>query len=263
VHSALVAEPANSASALASYVPLGLFGLAGPAKSVGGGCTRFAALHLSILTLGIGTAALHASLTSFAQKADRLSMLWYLATTAFCMISVCLRAAGSEAASSKWPAVLVAGSAAAATITCLVQMESFAIFYSMVTAYTSIAIFGLIWLSVNADFANHGVRGKVFRAQVFLPLILAVSWSFILAKWIWLLEMIGCESLTQRRVLGSTLMPMVWARWLHALWHFTTALAMLLYTQLLAATHGFQHHWGMPCIRWFGVPYVAMLPHVE
>jgi len=253
VHSALVAEPVNFVSSLASYVPLAVLGLAGPAASTGGGFTRFTAVHLSILAIGIGSAWLHAALTSFAQGGDELPMLWWIAATAYCTITVCLKAAGSELAGSKWLGYLVEGSVVAATATYIGHRENFAVFYSMFMTYVAIVLCGLVWLCVGTDLAaSHGVRGKVFQAQVFVPLATAFVSVMVAAKWMWILEMVGCE------VLSSVL-----KRWVHALWHFTSSLSAFLGVQLLAATHGLQHDWGTPCICWFGAPYVAYLPDAK
>jgi len=253
VHSALVAEPVNFVSSLASYVPLAVLGLAGPAASTGGGFTRFTAVHLSILAIGIGSAWLHAALTSFAQGSDELPMLWWVAAIAYCMIQVCLREAGSELAGNKWLGLLVVGSVVVATATYIGHRENFAVFIGMFQAYVAIVICGLTWLCIGTDLAaNHGVRGKVFQAQVFVPLATTFCWFTGSAVWTWILEMVGCEAL------GSDS-----KRWLHALWHFASSLSAFLISQLLMATHGLQHDWGTPCIRWFGAPYVAFLPHAE
>ena len=68
-HSRYVAEPANSVSNLASYVPLALLGLFGPPaktwKSQASG-TRFAVCHAALLAIGIGSFALHALFTAWA-----------------------------------------------------------------------------------------------------------------------------------------------------------------------------------------------------
>jgi len=108
-----VAEPANTASSIASYVPLALIGLFGKPSNVwkkqqrkqnqnqnqndGGGdgiiiivCRRFAVAYTTLLGIGIGSTLLHAMLTATTQGGDELPMLWFTASTGYIVADILL-----------------------------------------------------------------------------------------------------------------------------------------------------------------------------
>ena len=68
VHSEIIAEPVNVISSLTAYGPPALFGLFGPTSvAIRRRSPQFAAAYVALLTIALGSAALHCFLLALAQ----------------------------------------------------------------------------------------------------------------------------------------------------------------------------------------------------
>ena len=113
-----VAEPANTASSIASYIPLALIGLFGKPSTVWkrrkhdahtnntqtqqyqrisksnpsrpSPSRRFGIAYTTLLGIGIGSTLLHAMLTATTQGGDELPMLWFTASTGYIVTDIIL-----------------------------------------------------------------------------------------------------------------------------------------------------------------------------
>ena len=67
MHSEIIAEPVNVISSLTAYGPPALFGLLGPSSVAARRSPQFAAAYVALLTIALGSAALHCFLLALAQ----------------------------------------------------------------------------------------------------------------------------------------------------------------------------------------------------
>lgn len=270
-HSTYIAEPANVASSLGSYVPLALLGLFGPPSQQWRG-TRFVVLWLALLSIGLGSTALHSLLTSYAQGGDELPMLWYTAATSYCLLDVItldwLSSKQNDNRSSFWLCCAVVLTAVAATATYVVNRSDFTVFYILFSIYSYISGVGLLYIVFLFDWERRQPLGQqvglYFRSRVLMPLALTSATLTIAAVWTWVSEMVLCQAATRSEdpVLGEFGF-FVWNRLVHPLWHFTSAVMAWNLAWIIVAAHGMQRGWGVPRIDWFGAPYVMFEPLEE
>eukprot|EP00934_Nitzschia_sp_Nitz4_P000139 Nitzschia sp. Nitz4//scaffold208_size52459//27149//28456//NITZ4_006813-RA/size52459-processed-gene-0.33-mRNA-1//-1//CDS//3329541660//139//frame0 len=273
-----IAEPANTASNLASYWPLALWGLLGSPsqewRNRAAGHKRFLVAYGTLLAIAIGSTFLHALLTAHAQGGDELPMLWFVASLSFMTLDVILQGSrlnlsvlistlvfGYEPSKAQkqdrwllhW---LVGGSAVLATAIYCFSRENFLPFYIMFILYAMTATLGIIAICFFMPW-----NGNVaFRVQVLLPLAVCCGWMAIFAVSAWVSEMLFCAS-AQQLDFGPL------AQWLanravHPFWHCSSAMLAWLLIQALLAGQGLQRGWGEPslqCASWWigGVPYVT------
>jgi len=251
-HSPYIAEPANTVSSLTCYVPLALLGLLGRPSTQYHHSKRFVILYATLLTIGVGSMAPHALLSAEAQGGDELPMLWYTAAAAYCALDVILQRKSSLLA------VLVAGSAVAATVTYVIGRHDFSIFYILFSIYSQTMIFSVIYITFGMNWeALNRDQGIQFKANVLFPLAIATGWSTIFAIWVWVSEMLFCNAVMQDRSYGEVVAPFLWNRVVHPMWHFWSGLLAWLLVQVLVAAHGMQQGWGKPSLQWFGAPFVV------
>lgn len=249
-----IAEPANTASSLTCYIPLALIGLFSRQLSQHRRSKRFVVIYSTLFAIGVGSMALHALLTAEAQGGDELPMLWFTAAAAFCAMDVILQAQNA----TTWLIVLVSGSAVAATVTYIGGRHDFTVFYILFSLYSQTMVFSIIYITFGIDWeAADQDSGIQFKASVLFPLAIATGWSTMLAIWVWVSEMLFCNTVTKDRAFGDVVAPFLWNRVVHPMWHFLSGLLAWLLIQVLVASHGMQQGWGNPAIGWFCVPYVV------
>lgn len=259
-HIPFIAEPANMFSSLCSYIPLGLMGLVGPAatqQSQVFSTRRFSIIYFAIVTIGFGSTALHALLTAETQAGDELPMLWYCAAAAFCAIDIILhhqKANPRETSSAhdSWLGHAVALSVAIATATYLGGRNDFTIFYLLFSFSALVVICSVIYIGFALDFGE-----TRFRADVLLPLAVSAGLVLVVAKWIWVAEMMYCDNVLLDGMLGTSLAPFVWNRVVHPVWHMLSGILAFLIVQILVAAHGMQQGLGVPTVCWDFAPYVV------
>ena len=282
VHSSLIAEPANVASALLSYPPLALIGLCTTVAAGRPQPWRFAVANSAILAIGLGSGALHGLLTATAQGGDELPMLWYVAAGAFCAIDVILHATRSRAAGRPWVALLVLAAMAAATVVYVARREDFTVFFVCFASLGLLIICCFVWINVGVDWHKLlGERGRAAQAGVLLPISIAIGCCTVLAIWTWMAEMLLCDFVAAGGGVGvgvgdgdgvgvgdgagGRLARLVWNRCIHPLWHCATALVAYLVVQVLVAAHGLLHmpptH--VPAVAWRVVPCVQFVSNRE
>lgn len=248
-----IAEPANTVSSLTCYVPLALIGLIGRPSIQHCQSKRFVIIYSTLLTIGLGSMALHAFLTAETQGGDELPMLWFTAAAAFCALDIILKNK-----QTRLLALVVAGSAVAATATYAVGRHDFTVFYILFSLYSQTMVFSIIYITFGFDWETRDKEeGMQFKAAVLFPLAIATGWSTIVAIWTWVSEMLFCNAVMQDGAFGQVVAPFVWNRVAHPMWHFWSGLLAWLLVQVLVAAHGMQQGWGTPSIEWFGIPYVA------
>eukprot|EP00339_Tiarina_fusa_P022741 CAMPEP_0117081192 /NCGR_PEP_ID=MMETSP0472-20121206/57242_1 /TAXON_ID=693140 ORGANISM="Tiarina fusus, Strain LIS" /NCGR_SAMPLE_ID=MMETSP0472 /ASSEMBLY_ACC=CAM_ASM_000603 /LENGTH=352 /DNA_ID=CAMNT_0004809055 /DNA_START=80 /DNA_END=1135 /DNA_ORIENTATION=+ len=250
-----IAEPANTASSIASYCPLALLGLFGPPSTEWStrvaGNTRFAIAYAALFAIGVGSTLLHALLTAKAQGGDELPMLWFMAALSFSAIDVILNGKWGPVKDSRtYLQLLVSTSAVMATGIYVFSRASFLHFYIMFAVYSYIACVGVIVICFNVKWNDDD-----FRANVLLPLGVSAAWVAVLAVVSWVSEMLFCED--SKTWTALPLAPWIWNRAVHPLWHISSALLAWLLTQIILAAQGMQHGWGEPRLKWFGAPYVT------
>ena len=253
-----IAEPTNVISSLTCYVPLALLGLVGRPSTQHRHAKRFMTIYATLLAIGLGSMSLHSLLTAKAQGGDELPMLWYTAAAAFCVLDVILQ----QQRQSTLLAFAVTGSAIAATVTYVFGRSDFTIFYILFSLYCQTIVFSILYITLGIDWEaprehDDGTKGIQFKAAVLFPLAIATGWSTVFAIWVWVLEMLFCNAVTQDGDFGEVVAPFVWNRVLHPMWHFLSALLAWLLVQVIVAAHGMQRSWGVPHLEWFGAPYVV------
>ncbi|KAG7374340.1 ceramidase [Nitzschia inconspicua] len=269
-----VAEPANTASSLASYIPLALLGLYGPPsiewRLPPNHNRRFRMSYMSLLAIGIGSTLLHALLTGLSQGGDELPMLWFMASLSFICLDLILcglnKTRGTSMNSKKlqW---LFSTSALGATLVYVLCRENFLPFYIMFIAYSWITLISLIMISFVLEW-----KDITFKTTVLLPLAICTSLHAIFGLTSWTSEMLFCNTIIsqyqnqQESVHGTpntldgithVLLPWFFNRGVHLCWHCSSALLAFLGIQTLLAAKGTQLGWGEAHIRWWGAPYVS------
>lgn len=252
-----IAEPVNTASSLATYPLLALFGLFGPAAHM---APRHVVSHVALFVVGIGSAALHTFLTRTAQSGDELPMLWWAVIMAFQAFDTTLGAIGSAAHRSVVLVPCFAAGTLVATGVYLGGTSNFLLFFFMFAfSGTCIGIF-IPWIVLRHDWeASHGGRGLAVNAYVLLPLAISIGWCMIPACWLWMAELVLCDSMAQKH-LGAT--AFIWTRLVHPGWHSLSAITAWLISQIMVATAAMVQGDGrsVPAIRSMaGVPFVAFI----
>lgn len=272
-----IAEPANTASSLASYCPLALWGLLGlPSKEWStrmAGHRRFGVAYATLFAIGIGSTLLHALLTAGAQGGDELPMLWFVASLCFIGLDMILQgtrinlsaiistlvfgqAPSRAQKESRWILLwLVSGSAVVATAIYCFSRENFLPFYIMFVLYATTSTIGLITICFFLKWNDD----TQFRSNVLLPLAVCTGWMAIVAIVAWVSEMLFCSTAQES--------PNLWLRWVwnravHPFWHCSSSLLAWLLVQAMLAGQGLQRGWGEPQLQcasfWYGgVPYVT------
>lgn len=286
VYSPVIGEPVNVVSGLVSYVPLAAFGLAVHTKKQCCRKIRFQLAYAALLVIGLGTVALHTTLTATAQGGDELPMLWWCAAHAFCAIDVGLSIKWSQPRvliqqnvrlpySCSWLGNVVASTAAVATAVYVGGRHDFALFFCMFAGSAlSISVF-IIWINLGHDWReSHPSYGTAFVGCVLGPLSICVGSCAICSMWLWAAEMLLCDTAHQRGPCATFLLT----HCVHPLWHCLTALLAWLITQVVVATSAMHQitlttsrvvdaslpsnelgH-GLPSLRSFcGLPYVDVL----
>lgn len=273
-----IAEPANTASSLASYCPLawwGMFGLPSQEWSHRmAGHTRFGVAYACLFVIGIGSTLLHALLTAGAQGGDELPMLWFVASLSFIGLDIILQGTRINLSAlistvvfgkdpsralkeSRWVLHgLLSGSAVVATAIYCFSRENFLPFYIMFVLYATTSTLCLITICFFLKWNDD----TTFRCNVLLPLATCTSWMTMFAISAWVSEMLLCQS-AQESQYGF------WAKWLwnravHPFWHCSSAMMAWLSVQAFLAGQGLQRGWGEPQLQcasfWYGgVPYVT------
>ena len=254
-----IAEPANTASSLASYCPLALLGMYGtPRKEWSSriaGQKRFAIAYIALMAIGLGSTTLHALLTANAQGGDELPMLRFMACLAFCAIDIIIKGNAIPPLKNnngRWLHWGVSTSVVVATALYTMLRGSFVFFYIMFLLYCWVAIAGIITICFVLKWND-----DTFRANVLLPLAVCTAWTAIFALMAWLSELVLCKEVTHNFVFGTGLAPWIWNRAVHPLWHCSSALVAWVLIQILLACQGLQRGWGEPRLRWYGAPYVT------
>jgi len=273
-----IAEPANTASSLASYCPLALWGMFGlPSQEWSTrvvGHTRFGVAYACLFVIGIGSTLLHALLTAGAQGGDELPMLWFVASLSFIGLDIILQgtridlsALISTVVFGKHPSraqkearwvlhVLLGGSAVVATAIYCFSRENFLFFYIMFVLYATTATICLITISFFLKWNDD----KAFRCNVLLPLAVCTSWTAIFAISAWVSEMLLCQNAQESQY--GDVAKWLWNRAVHPFWHCSSAMLAWLLVQAMLAGQGLQRGWGEPQLQcasfWYGgVPYVT------
>ncbi len=271
--SSWIAEPANTASSLASYCPLALWGIFGlPSREWStrvSGHWRFGVAYGTLFAIGIGSTLLHALLTAGAQGGDELPMLWFVASLSFIGLDVILQATrinlsvlistmvfGKDPNRAQkegrwflhW---LMSGSAVVATGIYCFSRENFLPFYIMFVLYATTSTIGLITICFFLKWNND----TQFRSNVLLPLAVCTGWMAIVAIVAWVSEMLFCLTAQE----SHPLVRWLWNRAVHPFWHCSSALLAWLLVQALLAGQGLQRGWGEPQLQCssLGVPYVT------
>ena len=274
VDSSWIAEPANTASSLASYCPLALWGIFGvPSREWStrvAGHWRFGVAYGTLFAIGIGSTLLHALLTAGAQGGDELPMLWFVASLCFIGLDVILQGTrinlsvlistmvfGKDPSRAQkegrwflhW---LICGSAVFSTAVYCFSRENFLPFYIMFVLYATTSTIGLITICFFLKWNDD----TQFRSNVLLPLAVCTGWMAIVAIVAWVSEMLFCLSAQQH---SNPMIKFLWNRGVHPFWHCSSALLAWLSIQAVLAGQGLQRGWGQPELQcsWFGVPYVT------
>jgi hypothetical protein len=279
-----IAEPANTASSLASYIPLAVLGLYGP-PSIEWRLRphhnrRFAVSYTTLMVIGIGSTLLHAFLTGLAQGGDELPMLWFMASMSFISLDVISTGMSKETEPSQSSALtktsgsetgtklqwFVGLSALGTTLVYLLCRGHFLLFYVMFISYCWITLIGLVMISFVLDWEN-----TTFKATVLLPLAICTALYALLSITTWTAEMLFCNNIMaeyrqpqQARQSWTTVeftlqpfLPFFFNRGVHLCWHCSSALLAWLGIQTLIAAKGTQLGWGEARINWWGAPYVS------
>jgi hypothetical protein len=283
-----IAEPANAASSVASYIPLALIGLFGPpskewrsrsrSSTVDSGTSptgyrRFALAYTALWAIGIGSTLLHALLTAGAQGGDELPMLWLMACLSYITLDIILigiRSNQSNNNKTKKTTTATATrdvtiqwafgvSAIGATLVYVLCRENFLPFYIMFVSYCWLTLIGLLTLCFFIDW-----KDTTFRTTILLPFAICTALSAILGLASWVSEMLFCTEIMsedhqnqQFVVFGTALLPWFFNRGVHLLWHCSSALLAWLGIQTLVAAKGTLHGWGEAKLCWWGAPYVS------
>ncbi len=267
VSNAHIAEPSNTASSMASYIPLALLGLFGPPskewRSRGRGHRRFGVAYGTLLAIGVGSSLLHALLTAGAQGGDELPMLWFTACLGFtCSDEILTGFIGPTEANATpststtlrvWLPWAYGLSSVMATCVYVFNRENFLPFWIMLNIYTYINLIGLIVLSFVVNWNGH----PGFKRSVLLPLSVCTGWSAIPAVAAWTAEMLYCDDATKKGAFGSVVAPWFFNRGVHTCWHFGSAMLAWLLIQFHIAIKGEQQGWGTARLAWWGAPYVS------
>jgi hypothetical protein len=264
-----IAEPANVGSSLGSFVPLAIAGLWTSShlwRISNHSGVHFIIAWCSLMAIGLGSAALHSSLTSWTQGGDELPMLWYTACTSYSGLNIIFR--GSY---SKILAVTVTTAVAIATFVYVQNRNDFAIFYIMFSCFSQCTLYCIIYLTLLYDWSSHhpyhGAPGVLSQINVIIPLSIVSSMVTLLAIWVWASEMLFCATMTETAhgqvPLWGDSGRFVWNRIIHPLWHIFSGLVAWIVVQYFIAAHGMQSGWGTPTIKWFLAPYVAFLPRFD
>ena len=240
-HTRYMAEPVNTISSITAYLPVAVVGIVRSTTRL-----RYLVCYTTVFMIGIGSTLLHSSLTAFTQGGDELPMLWYTAATSYCAFDVIfsgLRGVGT----------VVSLTAIVSTIVYVRFRANFTYFYLMFSAYTITLTFSLLHMTLFMRWEKRS-DGVDFKRRILLPLTRLICVVVVAAVWIWVAEMLGCESATNQTT--DSVMWFVWNRVLHPLWHFTSAMVAFLLVQVIYAAEGFSKGWGVPSIVWVGVPFV-------
>jgi hypothetical protein len=279
-----IAEPANTASSLVSYIPLALLGLHGPPSKEWRlrprHNRRFAVSYTTLMVIGIGSTLLHALLTGWAQGGDELPMLWFMASMSFTTLDVIWSGINNKAGpGSPCTSTITFGSengtklqlfvgisTLGATLLYLLCRHNFLPFYIMFITYSWITLIGLIMISFVLDW-----KDITFKTTVLLPFAICTALLAIMGITSWTSEMLFCNNImaAYRPQLQSsqswftagvavqTLLPFFFNRGVHLCWHCSSALLAWLGIQTLIAAKGTQLGWGEAQINWWGAPYVS------
>jgi hypothetical protein len=262
-----IAEPANTASSIASYVPLAFLGLYGPPSAVWRATShrRFAMSYLTLLGIGIGSTLLHATLTAVMQGGDELPMLWFIACLSFVALDVVLTGLRTRSASKTTTIKLqwfFGFSAVVATLLYIFWRSNFLPFLLMFMMYAWITLVCLIMICFVIDWNKY----TAFKSNVLLPLGVCTALHAIIGITSWGSEMIFCNEIISQQFspstslwenASSTLLPFFFNRGVHLLWHCSSALLAWMGIQTLIAAKGTQLGWGDAQICWWGAPYVS------
>lgn len=238
-----VAEPLNTLSSL-PLAAVGLFGLCAvdrnaPSDSPAWERRAFATAYAILAVIGVGSAALHATLTAEGQAADEAPMLLLNLVFLFVLAQI-------ERERGPW----LARAFCAVGLGAVAVYLRFQAFYgSFLAIYISsvvgtIAGCGRLALRRSAD----GVREEA-RLRLVRPLFLvAIAAYALLGSTAWLLEMGYCDAVS-----ASMLGP----AFLHPLWHCGAGTGTWLCVQLLSAAR-IASRGARPELRWrCGLPVAA------
>lgn len=272
-----VAEPANVASSLGAYLPLAFHGLAGPPsqswrrRPLRDG-VRFAAAYATLGTIGVGSMALHALLTSWTQGGDEIPMLWYTATTCFCAFDIlCWWKETHHQRRSERLGAAVGVSAIGATVTYILNRSDFTVFSLLFAIYSQTMILSILYLVIGFDWEHRQPSGPAagieFQVHVLLPLATTSGLLTIMSIVVWASEMVYCHTATRGMDFADAtwvtdLVFVVWKWMIHPLWHVLTGLLAWIVVQVLFAAHGTQRGWGVASVKWSLAPYVLFEPIV-
>ncbi len=276
-----IAEPANTASSLVSYVPLAFLGLYGSPstewRSKSSQNRRFALSYITLLVIGIGSTLLHALLNGVAQGGDELPMLWFMASLSFISLDVVLagiKSKGSTLSTGTKNAAIsqrtsqlqwfFGVSVLVATSVYVLCREHFLPFYIMFFTYIWITMPCIFMICFYIEW-----KDAAFKSTILLPLSVCTSLLAIIGIAAWVPEMLFCTKIMEQHqhqmdeyssVFGkvaNNLLPWFFNRGIHACWHCASALLAWLLIQTLIAAKGTQMGWGEAQLRWWGAPYVS------
>lgn len=271
VHSAWVAEPANTISNLFAYLPLATIGLDKGSSSK----LRFQLCYVTIGMIGAGSTLLHANLTAMTQGGDELPMLWFTSASAYCGFNILFSSRSNKLVG---PAVLLC--ALLATTVYLNFRANYIVFALMFDTSVVVLILSLVHITLfkkwstddtnksSADegvTANNGTATKKtidkrsaaeFQQFILYPLGQTAAWTIIPAIWVWVSEVVYCKAVTDDDD-GSPLLFILWNRCLHPLWHYLTGNLAMVVVQIFYAADGYSSTGNIPSIVWYGVPLVV------
>lgn len=241
-HTPFVAEPANTLSSIVAYIPLGLTGIyLSPSR-------RFTVCYISLVMIGIGSTLLHALLTAISQGGDELPMLWYTAAAGYCALDIIL-------GGSSWLGSVIAASVVAATAVYLQNRQDFTFFYIMFSVNANSLVVSLLWITLGMNWTKYP-NGDTFRRVVLIPMATTCGWILIAAVWVWVSEMIFCHHAVNGSF-NNQIIPFIWNRVVHPMWHFLSGLLAFLLIQVFIAASGFAAGKGIPSIQWRGAPCIV------
>merc|ERR1712217_948622 len=125
----------------------------------------------------------------------------------------------------------------------------------MGVVFTSFAYLGSqAWQILNSPETNS--PEDLVARQVLIPFTTAGAVSGVMCLCFWAFEMIGCVSVVEGLLFGSSVAPFIWQYLMHPAWHIFGCLALWVTFQLLVVMWGSRLGWNRPCVIWMGVPLV-------
>ena len=253
------AEPANAVSSLVLTI-LGLAGLLGAKRNevhINAGSRwhdcAFAAMYGTLAIIGLGSVALHTTLSSWGQALDEVPML----LLAIFILATLLELPASEGglARPRLPAYTVV----ACVVTVLVYTTFRAFYMAFLICYISCVVVIVLRMGSLALRPRKKEGKESIRVAFIRPFFLGGVLSYICCgSFAWFTDFLLCDAISRR--LGLFLGTAV----LHPLWHVGAGVGTFLAIQVLAAARA-EAIGATPVLRWLAgvLPYVMFKPCEE